>query len=83
MGLALAVRSERRSLASLGPFSNPALLAAVTLTVALQFIVVYLPAANAVFKTEPLSAPEMIICAAAGLSVLLAVELNKWRMRSG
>ncbi len=82
MGLALAVRSERRSLASLGLFSNPALLAAVALTVALQFIVVYLPAANAVFKTEPLSALEMLSCVAAGLTVLLAVELNKWRMRS-
>jgi len=82
MGLALAVRSERRSLASLGLFSNPALLAAVALTVVLQMIVVYLPAANVVFKTEPLSALEMLMCAAAGLSVLLAVELNKWRLRN-
>jgi P-type Ca2+ transporter type 2C len=81
MGLALAVRSERRSLASLGLFSNPALMGAVTLTVLLQFAVVYLPAANAVFKTAPLSAPEMLLCMAAGLTVLLAVELNKWRLR--
>ena len=81
MGLALAVRSERRSLASLGLFSNPALLGAVVLTVVLQFAVVYLPAANVVFKTEPLTALEMLLCAAAALTVLLAVELNKWRMR--
>jgi Ca2+-transporting ATPase len=81
LGLALAVRSERRSLASLGLFSNPALLAAVALTLALQFAVVYLPAANVVFKTEPLTALEMLMCTAAGLTVLLAVELNKWRVR--
>ena len=82
MGLALAVRSERRSLASLGLFSNPALLAAVGLTVALQFTVVYLPLANAVFKTEPLTALEMLLCAAGGLTVLLAEELKKWLTRS-
>ncbi|MBE0622466.1 MAG: cation-translocating P-type ATPase [Burkholderiales bacterium] len=81
MGLALGVRSERRSLASLGLFSNPALLGAVALTVVLQFAVVYLPAANAVFRTQPLAPSEMLLCVAAGLSVLLAVELNKWRMR--
>jgi len=81
MGLALAVRSERRSLASIGLFSNPALLGAVALTVALQFLVVYLPAANAVFRTAPLSAPQMLLCLGAGLSVLAAVELNKWRVR--
>ena len=73
MGLALAVRSERRSLWSLGLFTNPALLAAVLLTIALQFAVIYLPAANAIFKTEPLTANEMLLCCAAGLTVLAAV----------
>jgi Ca2+-transporting ATPase len=82
LGLALAVRSERRSLASLGLFSNPTLLAAVALTVALQCAVVYLPAANAVFKTAPLTGLEMLVCAGGGLTVLLAVELRKWLMRS-
>ena len=82
MGFALAVRSERRSLLSVGLFSNPALLGAVGLTVVLQFAVVYLPVANMVFRTEPLSALEMLMCAAAGLSVLLAAELNKWRLRN-
>jgi len=82
MGLALAVRSERRSLASLGLFSNLPLAAAVALTVALQFAVVYLPAAHAVFKTQALSAMEMFACVAAGLMVLVAVELEKWLMRA-
>ena len=82
MGLALAVRSERRSLFSLGLFSNPSLLAAVALTLVLQFAVVYVPAANAIFKTQPLSAWEMLLCCVAGLAVLAAVELQKWFIRT-
>jgi Ca2+-transporting ATPase len=81
MGLALAVRSEGRSLWSLGLFSNLPLLGAVALTIVLQVVVVYLPAANAIFKTEPLSAWEMLLCAGAGLAVLAAVELQKWLIR--
>ena len=81
MGLALAVRSERRSLWSLGLFSNRPLLGAVASTILLQFAVVYLPAANAIFKTEPLSAREMLLCCAAGLAVLAAVELQKYLNR--
>ena len=81
MGLALAVRSEHRSLWSLGLFSNLPLLGAVVLTIVLQVAVVYVPAANAIFKTEPLTAWEMLLCALAGLTVMAAVELQKWRFR--
>ena len=81
MGLALAVRSEGRSLWSLGLFTNLPLLGAATLTIALQVAVVYLPAANAIFKTEPLTAWEMLLCGGAGLAVLAAVELQKWLIR--
>jgi Ca2+-transporting ATPase len=82
MGLAFAVRAERRSLWSLGLLSNLPLLASVALTIGLQLAVVYLPAANAIFKTEPLTAWEMLLCAAAGIVVLAAVELEKWRFRA-
>ena len=51
----LAVRSERDSLLSQGLLSNRPLAAAVALTVALQLAVVYLPALNVVFVTEPLT----------------------------
>ena len=81
MGLALAVRSERRSLWSLGLCSNRPLLAAVALTIVLQLAVVYLPAANAIFKTEPLTAFELGWCGATGMMVLAAVEAQKWLIR--
>ena len=85
MGLALAVRSERRSLVSLGLFTNLPLLVAVGLTVVLQFAVVYMPAAQSIFKTQPLTAMEMLACIGAGLAVMFAVEFAKWltRRRSG
>ena len=84
-GLDPAVRSERRSLFGLGLFTNLTLLAAVGLTVVLQFTVVCLPAAQSIFKTQPMNAMEMLACMGAGLAVMLAVELAKWlrRRRSG
>ncbi len=81
MGLVLAVRSERRSLASLGLTSNLPLLLAVMLTVVLQFAVVYLPVANAIFKTQALTPMEMLLCMGGGISVFAAVEIEKWLMR--
>ena len=57
----LAVRSERDSLLSQGLLSNRPLAAAVALTVALQLAVVYLPALNVVFVTEPLTPGELFV----------------------
>jgi len=82
MGHVLAVRSERSSLWRQGLWSNRPLLAAVALTVALQLALVYWPAANAIFKTEPLTPVEMLICMATGLVVLVAVEIEKWLIRA-
>ena len=55
----------------------------VLLTVALQFALVYVPALNAIFDTAPLSAFEVALCAACAAVVMLAVEAEKWLMRSG
>jgi Ca2+-transporting ATPase len=74
---ALAVRSERASLFALGLGTNRPLLGAVVLTVALQLVLLYLPAANAAFRTHPLSAGQLGACVAAALVVLAAVELEK------
>lgn len=78
---AMAVRSERASLATLGLTTNRPLLAAVALTVALQLILIYLPAANAVFRTHPLTAVQLAACVLAALAVLAAVEAEKWARR--
>lgn len=55
---------------------------AVLLTFALQMALIYVPALNPIFKTEPLTLPELGICIGAALVVGLAVELEKaWRRR--
>ncbi len=81
MAHVLAVRSETHSLFRLGLFSNPALLGAVTLTVVLQLAAIYMPALQHIFKTAPLSAPELGLVALLCSLVLLAVEFEKWLIR--
>ena len=79
----LAVRSERESLFSIGLTSNPAMLGAVVLTLALQLMVIYVPAFNPLFHTQPLPLPELLACLALSSLVLVAVEIEKWLMRRG
>lgn len=79
----LAIRSDRESLLTIGLTSNMPLLVTVTLTVALQLALLYLPVLNHIFKIEPLSAAELAVCAACALIVLAAVEIEKWLVRRG
>jgi Ca2+-transporting ATPase len=67
----------------MGIGSNPLLLAAVGLTVVLQLGTIYLPGAAEVFKTQPLSARELLACCLLSTVVFLAVEAEKWLMRRG
>jgi Ca2+-transporting ATPase len=83
MGHALAIRSDRRSLFSLGLGSNKPLLYAVLLTFVLQMAVIYLPFLNPVFKTAPLSLAELLFCLTLSAIVFLAVEAEKWLLRRG
>jgi len=79
----LAVRSETISLFSIGLRSNPAMLAAVLFTLLLQLAVIYLPALNAVFHTQPLPLPDLAVCLGLSSLVLLAVEFEKLLVRRG
>ncbi len=81
LGHVLAIRSEQTSLFSLGLSSNRPLLGAVILTFGLQMSVVYFPALNKIFKTTPLSALDLGVCATSGLIVLGVVEVEKWFKR--
>jgi Ca2+-transporting ATPase len=83
LGHALAVRSESVSLFSLGIRSNLTLAGAVLLTLALQLAVIYLPAANPIFKTQPLPLPDLILCLVLSTVVFWAVEVEKWMVRRG
>jgi Ca2+-transporting ATPase len=79
----LAVRSERESLFAIGVMSNPYLLGAVLLTVLLQLMVIYLPALNPIFRTQPLPLFDLGVCLALSSLTLVAVEIEKWLVRRG
>ncbi|MCF7821158.1 MAG: cation-translocating P-type ATPase [Mariprofundaceae bacterium] len=79
----LAVRSESESLFRIGLFSNLPMLGAVLLTLLLQMAVIYLPALNAIFHTQPLPMFDLTVCLALSSLVLVAVEIEKWLMRQG
>jgi Ca2+-transporting ATPase len=81
LGHVLAIRSERQSLFKMGLFSNKHLLGAVVLTFLLQMAIIYIPAMNRIFKTEPLTAGELLIAVAASSIVFFAVELEKLILR--
>lgn len=78
LGHVMAIRSDRQFLFTLGFFSNKPLLGAVLLTFVLQLSVIYLPVANRMFKTQPLTLNELLICVALSLVVLTAVEIEKF-----
>ena len=73
----MAIRSESQSLWQLGLFSNLPLLGAVLLTIVLQLCVIYVPALNAIFNTQPLSMLELAVCFLLPLIVIVVVEIEK------
>ncbi len=83
MGNVLALRSERESFFTLGPWTNRPLLGAVLLTFALQMATIYTPSLNPIFKTEPLDKDELVLCLALSSVVFVAVEIQKWLIRRG
>jgi Ca2+-transporting ATPase len=81
LGHVMAIRSDRRFLYRQGLFSNLPLLGAVLLTVGLQLMVIYAPFGNRLFKTQPLTANELMICFGAAALVFHAVEGEKYVKR--
>jgi Ca2+-transporting ATPase len=81
MGHVLAIRSEYRSLFSIGVFSNKPLLAAVVIALILQYVVTFVPFFQPIFKTEALSFMEFLVVGGASMLVFFAVEAEKWISR--
>ena len=73
----LAVRSDSEAIWRLGLFSNVPMIGAIGLTIALQLMVIYVPALNPIFKTEPLPLVDLLACFAFALVVPVAVEARK------
>ncbi len=81
MAHAMAVRSERTFLFRQGLLSNLPLFLSVLLTLVLQAMVIYVPFLNDVFRTDPLSLRELLLCTLAAAVLFHAVELEKWIRR--
>lgn len=79
----LAVRSESASLFRIGLFTNLPMLGAVLLTLLLQLAVIYTPALNTIFHTQPLPMFDLAVCLVMSSLVLFAVEIEKWLVRRG
>jgi P-type Ca2+ transporter type 2C len=81
MGYVMAIRSNRDSLFTIGPFSNRAMLGAVALTYVLQFAVVYLPFMNRILHTQPLPPADLAVALILSTSLFFIVEFEKWIIR--
>jgi Ca2+-transporting ATPase len=81
LGNAMALRSERDSVFTIGLFSNPAMLGTVLLTFGLQLAVIYVPFMQAILKTQALSASELVISLILSAVVFTGIEIQKWVLR--
>jgi len=73
----LAIRSNKQYLFEIGVFSNLSLIITISLTCLLQIVVIYLPFANRIFKTQPLTISELLICFAIAVLFFHIVEFEK------
>ena len=77
----LALRSERESFFTIGPLTNLPMLLAVGATAVLQVLLLYVPALQALFKTQPLTVPELALCLGLASLSFWVVEAAKWVRR--
>ena len=81
LGNAIAVRSRRSSVFSMGLLTNKPMLGAIALTVALQLMIIYTPFFNNLFNTQPLTWFELGITVVVSSIVFWAVEIQKLIIR--
>jgi Ca2+-transporting ATPase len=79
---ALAARSQRDSLFTIGLFSNRTGLALAVVTFLLQMAVIYLPPLQSFFQTQPLPPGDLGISLGLSSIVFFAIEFEKWIIRS-
>lgn len=73
----LAIKRDKSFIVERAFFNNKSLILAILFTFALQLFVIYLPFANKLLKTAPLSLLELLVCIAGAVFLFLAVELEK------
>ena len=77
LGNALALRSDRETVFRLGWRRNPALLAVLGGTLVLQLALIYLPVAQEILSTEPLSVADLAIVLVVSTALFWVVEFQK------
>ncbi|MGZ8498565.1 MAG: cation-translocating P-type ATPase [Candidatus Binatia bacterium] len=83
IGQALAVRSGRDSLFTVGLRSNGLMLGMVIMVFILQALVIYTPPLQSFFETDPLSPLDLLVAVGMGVMVFAAIELEKlWHRRT-
>jgi P-type Ca2+ transporter type 2C len=75
-------RSEMQSIFTMNPFSNPFLFFSMLAAFLAQLVVIYVPAFQWIFRTEPISANEWLQILAVSATVVLVVEAEKWLRRT-
>lgn len=77
MGHAIAARSDKRLTIKMNPFSNPYLLAAVTVTIILQLMLIYVEPLRNFFDTDFLTGRQLLICLGFSSLMFIWVEMEK------
>ena len=80
---AFAVRSETRSIFSIGIFSNSAMNKAFVVSLAMQLAVLFIPFLQEIFKVQSLTGVEWLIVIALSLVPLIVSEITKAFRRQG
>jgi Ca2+-transporting ATPase len=78
LGHVMVIRSGQDSIFKIGFFSNRSMVGALLITVSLQFMIIYMPFFNGIFKTQPLTLYELLLTLAVSSIVFWAVEIEKW-----
>jgi magnesium-transporting ATPase (P-type) len=79
----LNCRALKRSMWSVGVFSNQWLIPGMLLMVGLQLLLTYVPVMNRLFHTAPLSVETWLPVITAGMLVYMVVGLEKWLRSRG
>ncbi|MDP6924410.1 MAG: cation transporting ATPase C-terminal domain-containing protein [Candidatus Scalindua sp.] len=78
---ALNCRSETESIFRMNPMSNPFLFYAMIAALFAQLAVLYVPALQWIFRTVPLTMTEWLEVGLVTVTVVIAVEIDKWIRR--
>ena len=78
---AINCRSETKSIFSISPMGNPFLLYAMIAAFFAQLAVLYVPAFQWIFRTVPLSMTEWLEVGLVTVTIVIAVEFDKWIRR--